>query len=169
MSVDTCVQVIIRHGAIKLRVLSEMASKSYEEVKKNLIDKCYEGNAAYYAANSAGDAYHEELRFLNFVARQYAFGDDTGVLAWGMLHKNCLITDFIEHLTPFWKAYFSLTTHWMPDNILVMETATEDEVAQYCVGRPYGDVAVDAVVYRKLDVPFNWRNFEIDFKSAKSI
>jgi hypothetical protein len=146
VSYDSTVVVVIRYQGLNLIQLGEVAEESLAAVRMNVI------NESFNQANPV-------------------VGDQSGILSWGMCHKNLIISDFIEHLAPFWKAYYALTPHSIPENILVMDTTADDTVEQYCVGKPYredGKVSAE-VAYKKLDESFNWANFNIDFDGAKRI
>jgi hypothetical protein len=172
VSYDSTVVVVIRYQGLNLIQLGEVAEESLAAVRMNVINESFEGEADYLERDGH-DNWQEELVFLQYIINQAnpVVGDQSGILSWGMCHKNLIISDFIEHLAPFWKAYYALTPHSIPENILVMDTTADDTVEQYCVGKPYredGKVSAE-VAYKKLDESFNWANFNIDFDGAKRI
>lgn len=174
MSYDTIVQVNINHIGTSVGVLGQIARDSYEAVKEALIKNYYESDAEYYAKNTAGDQYHEELNFLSHViqhSERTARENDTSVLGWGYFHKNLNITDFIENLAPFWKAYFKQDLSKHPIMVMYVGGDMDKTLEGYWIGVPPETnlKKLDLVAYDKFEIQFSWSQYELGFSGAKRI
>jgi hypothetical protein len=161
MSTDTTVLVAMHTLGTSLRELGQAAKDTYADVKKNLIQRLYDGDEEAYKTRNAGDLWNEELRFLTYVIQQGESGDDTSILSWGMSHKNLIDEWFIENLAPFWKAFFKLDPT-MPETIMVFTSHSDGNLDAYCIGT-YDTNDGPIVRYKKFDTLLNWIGHEIDF------
>lgn len=171
MSTDTTVQVMINYVPLVLGDIGQAAIRTYDQVKNNII-KAYYQDLEDYNLNDAGDEWNEELRFLRYVIHQGFQGSDSGILTWGMTHKNLISSEFIEHLAPFWKEVIrSHPGHivFPPNNIIVLCSDSDKDMEVYYIGMldTGTEYSADELVYKRIDKTLNWAHYNVELQDGK--